>query len=108
MKRSTARILTTHCGSLPRPKDLLDLMKAKLTGEPYDDAAYARRVRNAVAETVRKQAESGIDILTDGEQGKSGFFVYVGERLAGFEPGRGPRPAMFGAGAARCANWRAF
>jgi 5-methyltetrahydropteroyltriglutamate--homocysteine methyltransferase len=96
MKRSTARILTTHCGSLPRPKDLLDLMKAKLTGEPYDHDAYDQRVRSAVAETVRKQAESGIDILTDGEQGKPGFFVYVSERLAGFEPGRGPRPAMFG------------
>ena len=94
MKRSTDRILTTHCGSLARPKDLLDLMKAKVNGEPYDEAAYAERTKSAVAEIVRKQAESGIDIVTDGEQGKPGFFAYVRERLVGFElkgPERGAR-----------------
>jgi 5-methyltetrahydropteroyltriglutamate--homocysteine methyltransferase len=89
MKRSTDRILTTHCGSLARPKELLDLMKAKVNGEPYDESAYAERTRSAVGEIVRKQAESGIDIVTDGEQGKPGFFAYVSERLAGFEP-KGP------------------
>ena len=68
MKRSTDRILTTHCGSLPRPKDLLDLMKARLSGASYD-AAYGARVRSAVSESVRKQVECGIDIPTDGEQG---------------------------------------
>jgi len=86
MKRSTERILTTHCGSLARPKDLLDLMKAKVNGEPYDHETYARRVRSAVAEIVRKQVESGIDIPSDGEQGKPGFFTYVSERLTGFAP----------------------
>ena len=86
MQRNTNRILTTHCGSLARPKDLLDLMKAKVNGEPYDDKAFSHRVQNAVAEVVRKQAESGVDIVTDGEQGKPGFFAYVRERLAGFEP----------------------
>src|SRR5579872_2208169 len=86
MKRSTHRILTTHCGSLPRPKELLDLMKAKAQGEPYDPLAYTKRVRNAVRDVVRKQVEAGIDILTDGEQGKLGFFAYVRERLGGFEP----------------------
>jgi 5-methyltetrahydropteroyltriglutamate--homocysteine methyltransferase len=95
MKRSTARILTTHCGSLPRPKDLLDLMTAKISGEPHDDDGYDKRVRSAVAEIVRQQVESGIDIPTDGEQGKPGFFAYVSERLAGFEPRSGPRPTMF-------------
>ena len=95
MKRSVDRILTTHCGSLPRPKDLLDLMKAKINGEPYDPGAYPARVRSAVSEIVRQQMESGIDIPTDGEQGKQGFFAYVTERLAGFEPKPGPRPAMF-------------
>jgi 5-methyltetrahydropteroyltriglutamate--homocysteine methyltransferase len=95
MKRSTDRILTTHCRSLPRPKDLLDMMKAKIKGEPYDQAAYARRVRSAVAETVRKQMQSGIDIATDGEQGKPGFFAYVRERLTGFEPRPGPRLGKF-------------
>jgi 5-methyltetrahydropteroyltriglutamate--homocysteine methyltransferase len=86
MKRSNERILTTHCGSLARPKDLLDLMKAKLNREPYDEGAYAQRTRSAVAEIVRKQADNGIDIVTDGEQGKPGFFAYVRERLTGFEP----------------------
>lgn len=89
MKRSTDRILATHTGSLARPNDLLDLMKAKVKGELYDEEAYAERTRSAVAEVVRKQAESGIDIVTDGEQGKPGFFAYVRERLAGFEP-KGP------------------
>jgi 5-methyltetrahydropteroyltriglutamate--homocysteine methyltransferase len=85
MKRSTHRILTTHVGSLARPKDLLDLMKAKVNGEPYDHQAYTERVRSAVAEVVRRQVESGIDVVTDGEQGKPGFFAYVQERLSGFE-----------------------
>src|SRR5260370_30521406 len=70
IQQSTDRILTTHVGSLPRPKDLLDLMKAKIAGLGHDRAAYATRVRSAVAECVRKQAEAGIDILTDGEQSK--------------------------------------
>ncbi|MGH7846498.1 MAG: cobalamin-independent methionine synthase II family protein [Candidatus Binatia bacterium] len=86
MKRSTDRILTTHVGSLARPKDLLDIMDAKLHGKPYDIEAYVRRVRSAVAEIVRRQVESGIDIVTDGEQGKASFNAYVAERLTGFEP----------------------
>ncbi len=85
MKRSTDRILTTHCGSLARPKDLLDLMDAKLCSRPYDHDAYVQRVRGAVAEVVRKQVESGVDIVTDGEQGKASFNAYVAERLSGFE-----------------------
>jgi 5-methyltetrahydropteroyltriglutamate--homocysteine methyltransferase len=97
MKRSTARILTTHCGSLARPKDLLDQMKARINGEPWEQGAYAKRVADAVFEIVHEQAENGIDVLTDGEQGKLGFFTYVSERLAGFTAGPGPRPNMFGA-----------
>src|SRR6266704_2869297 len=89
------RILTTHCGSLPRPHDLLDLMKAKVNGQPYDAGAYERRVRKAVADAVRKQADAGIDILTDGEQSKPGFFTYVKERLAGFEARPGAHVAFF-------------
>lgn len=86
MKRSTDRMLTTHVGSLARPVDLLDLMKAKVNNESYDEDAYAERIPAAVAEIVRKQAESGIDIVTDGEQSKLGFSSYVGERLEGYEP----------------------
>jgi len=86
MKQQTpGRILTTHVGSLPRPKDLLDMMKVKLSGQPYDEAAYKDRVRTAVADMVRKQVETGIDIVADGEQSKPGFFSYVRERLDGFE-----------------------
>ena len=95
MKRSLTRILTTHCGSLPRPKDLLDQMKARATGEPYDSKAYEARVRRAVAESVRCQAETGIDIPSDGEQGKPGFFAYVRERLDGFEPRHGANCPRF-------------
>src|SRR5207302_1407728 len=62
-----------------------DLMKAKLSGAAYDKAAYDARVRRAVAECVQKQVETGIDIVSDGEQSKSGFFSYVRERLEGFE-----------------------
>ena len=87
------RILTTHVGSLPRPKDLLDLMKAKLSGLAYDKAAYDKRVKSAVAECVRKQVESGIDIVSDGEQSKPGFFTYVRERLEGFEERRSRKGA---------------
>ncbi len=94
MIHSSERILTTHVGSLPRPHDLLDLMKAKLSGGSYDAPAYDARVRRAVADCVRQQAECGLDVLTDGEMSKPGFFVYVSERLAGFEPrpGRGRMP----------------
>ncbi|HJS77604.1 MAG TPA: cobalamin-independent methionine synthase II family protein [Burkholderiales bacterium] len=79
-----SRILTTHVGSLPRPHALLDAMKAKLEGNAPPD--YDRRVREAVAECVRKQVEAGIDVVSDGEQSKPGFFSYVRDRLAGFEP----------------------
>ncbi|TMH61701.1 MAG: cobalamin-independent methionine synthase II family protein [Betaproteobacteria bacterium] len=93
----TDRILTTHVGSLPRPHDLLDLMKARLSGEPYDRERYESRVRSAVAECVRRQAECGIDIVADGELSKPGFFTYVKERLSGFEPRPGKKVAFFDA-----------
>ncbi len=86
MKRSTDRIFITHAGSLARPKDLLEMMDAKLRGFPYDEAAYAKRIRSAVAEVVRRQVECGIDIVTDGEQSKPSFNAYLIERLTGFEP----------------------
>src|SRR5215831_1223250 len=86
MKRSTQRILTTHVGSLPRPPDLLEMIQAKERNEPLDGERFAGRVQRAVAEAVRKQAESGIDIVADGEMGRFGFIPYVNERLAGLEP----------------------
>lgn len=80
------RIQTTHVGSLPRPKGLLDLMKARLSGQAYEREAYEKSVRAAVVECVRRQVETGIDIVSDGEQSKPGFYTYVRERLEGFEP----------------------
>jgi 5-methyltetrahydropteroyltriglutamate--homocysteine methyltransferase len=85
MKRSTDRILTTHVGSLPRPSDLLELIRARTMGEPYDQNELANRLREAVAESVRWQAEAGVDVVDDGELGKPQFADYVAERIAGFE-----------------------
>ena len=85
MKQSTERILTTHIGSLPRPKDLWTLVDAKDKGQPYDPAALDQRLKSAVTEIVRKQAEVGIDIPSDGEQSKASFTNYVRERLSGLE-----------------------
>jgi 5-methyltetrahydropteroyltriglutamate--homocysteine methyltransferase len=80
MKGSVDRILTTHAGSLPRPADLLALTPSG------DGAAYAARVRRAVADVVRRQADTGLDVVTDGEMSKPSFITYVTERLSGFEP----------------------
>jgi 5-methyltetrahydropteroyltriglutamate--homocysteine methyltransferase len=91
------RIRTTHVGSLPRPHDLLDQMKARIAGQPYDREHYESRVRRAVAECVRRQVDCGIDIVADGEQSKPGFFTYVKERLAGFEPRPGKKVPFFDA-----------
>ncbi len=88
MTRSSNRILTTHAGSLPRPTELLEMMQAKESGQPYDQQAYTTRLRSAVAEIVRKQAEVGLDIIDDGEFGKPSFLTYVNERLGGFEPSK--------------------
>ena len=87
MKRSSNRILTTHVGSLPRPQDLMDMMEARQAGKSFDQDAYSARLRSAVGEIVRKQAELGVDIVDDGELGKPSFITYVNERLGGFEPG---------------------
>src|SRR5258707_1711329 len=86
MKRSTDRILTTHVGSLPRPDDLRAMILKKQRGEAIDDGAFAARVKSAVGEIVRRQAEAGIDIVADGEMGRIGFIPYVNERLSGIEP----------------------
>src|SRR5438105_5000245 len=84
MKRSTDRILTTHTGSLPRPRDLTGLLEALDTGQLADPAAFEARVREAVAEIVRRQIDAGVDVVNDGEQGKVGYSTYVRHRLTGF------------------------
>jgi 5-methyltetrahydropteroyltriglutamate--homocysteine methyltransferase len=95
IQQNTDRIQTTHIGSLPRPHALLDLMKAKLNGKPYDRNAYDATLKASVADAVRKQAECGIDIVTDGEFSKPGFFTYIRERLEGFETRPGLKMNLF-------------
>jgi 5-methyltetrahydropteroyltriglutamate--homocysteine methyltransferase len=85
LQQNSGRIQTTHIGSLPRPHDLLDIMKAKLNKQPYDEGKYRALLTRAVADTIRKQADCGIDFVTDGEFSKPGFFTYIQERLEGFE-----------------------
>jgi 5-methyltetrahydropteroyltriglutamate--homocysteine methyltransferase len=85
IQQNVDRIQTTHIGSLPRPHPLLDMMKAKFNEQQYDRNAYDAMLKTSVAEVVRKQAECGIDIVTDGEFSKPGFFTYIRERLEGFD-----------------------
>jgi 5-methyltetrahydropteroyltriglutamate--homocysteine methyltransferase len=82
-------MLTTHVGSLARPTDLLETMREKEHGRPYDHDTFDEQVRTAVAEVVRKQSEAGLDVVSDGEQGKVNFITYVVERLTGFEAAPG-------------------
>jgi len=91
MQRSTERILTTHAGSLPRPRDLLGLVRSRARGERIDETAFQARLRQAVGEIVRKQAALGIDVVDDGEFGKPSFVTYVRERLGGLTRQEGER-----------------
>ena len=84
MQRSQDRFLTTHTGSLPRPADLITMMYAKEEGVPVDRAALAARVKSAVAELVKQQAEAGVDLINDGEMSKPSYATYVKDRLEGF------------------------
>jgi 5-methyltetrahydropteroyltriglutamate--homocysteine methyltransferase len=79
------RVLTTHTGSLPRPDGLSALMFARMTKKPYDGGSLARFTSEAVADIVKKQADLGIDIISDGEQSKTSFQAYAADRLAGIE-----------------------
>jgi len=105
MKRSDGRILTLHVGSLPRPEALVELNRAKFTGEAYDAGVYAASLTTAVEEVCRKQAEIGIDVVNDGEFGKTtsgaidygAWSSYAWGRLSGWEPGEpGRLPALAG------------
>lgn len=84
MKRSSARFLTTHVGSLPRPPDLVRMMFAKLQDVPVDTEALDRRTGEAVAEVVSRQVEAGVDVVSDGEMGKPSYVTYITDRLDGF------------------------
>jgi 5-methyltetrahydropteroyltriglutamate--homocysteine methyltransferase len=84
VKRSTDRTLTTHTGSLPRPKDLLRLLQEREEGRLSDVGALAGRTRAAVLDVVKKQRETGLSVVNDGEQGRADYTIYVKDRLTGF------------------------
>ena len=84
MKYSTERILTTHAGALPQPPDLKQMHSARDTGTPLNPDAFRQRVRAAVSEVVKRQIDCGLDVINDGEVGKSNFSRYARDRLNGF------------------------
>ncbi len=88
MKRSTDRILTTHTGSLPRTVPLQELLRQREEQREFDEASFRSSLGEAVAEIVARQRDTGIDVVNDGEQGRSQYATYVKERLTGFEGGR--------------------
>jgi len=92
VKRSTDRMLTTHTGSLPRPKDLLALLQEREEGRVRGEAALHDRTRSAVLDIVRKQAETGLSVINDGEQGRADYTIYVKDRLTGFSGESTPWP----------------
>ena len=86
MQGHANRIPTTHVGSLVRPDELLVFLRKQHEGEPYDASAYEEYLKRAVADVVRKQAEIGIDIVSDGEFGKTvSWSRYILDRISGFE-----------------------
>jgi 5-methyltetrahydropteroyltriglutamate--homocysteine methyltransferase len=93
MERSERRILTTHAGSLPRPKPLVEMLVRQSRREDVDVTALAAAVRDATRYVVARQLEAGIDVGNDGEQGRESFFTYVQHRMTGFG-GAGQRPVM--------------
>jgi 5-methyltetrahydropteroyltriglutamate--homocysteine methyltransferase len=84
MKRSTDRIITTHVGSLPRPKHLEALLIQRDHGKPIDESEFSSAVDSALEYVIGKQIDSGIDVGNDGEQPRVGFQTYVTERMSGF------------------------
>jgi 5-methyltetrahydropteroyltriglutamate--homocysteine methyltransferase len=95
MKRSTARILTTHTGSLPRPPQVVEALLAEQKHPGQHTAALEAAVASAVAEAVRKQVGCGLDVINDGEQGRTDYTTYVKDRLTGFD---GPSAPPLGTG----------
>jgi len=84
VKTSRDRILTTHVGSLPRSGAVVALLQKREKGEPVDPAEFNQVMRGAVADTVKRQVDSGIDVVSDGETSKISYSTYVTDRLTGF------------------------
>ena len=94
MKTSTDRILTTHVGSLPRPETIRALLRARVSGQAVDETELSARAAEAVATVARQQAAVGLDVISDGEMGKTSFLAYADERLTGFVPMAANDPAV--------------
>ena len=94
MKISTDRILTTHTGSLPRPKPLIDLILRREKGEAVDPKAFEVEVVKATDGIVAQQVAAGIDVVSDGEMSKPSYTTYIRHRVTGIEPD--PRAAEKG------------
>src|SRR6516162_4329814 len=94
MKTSTDRILTTHTGSLPRPKPLIDLILRREGGEAVAADAFETEVVSAVDDVVAKQVAAGIDVVSDGEMSKPSYTTYIRHRVTGIAPD--PRAAEKG------------
>ena len=85
MKRSESRILTTHTGSLPRSPAQQDVLQVREERREFDPGAMDASIREAVAEVVKMQTDTGLDVINDGEQGRSQYATYVKERLTGYD-----------------------
>ncbi len=96
MQQNVDRILTTHVGSLARPHELLDLIQARLKGEGVDEAKFQQTLSQSVSDIVKKQVETGIDVVCDGEVSKTSFNNYIRHRLGGFEPSPEGSPMAMG------------
>jgi 5-methyltetrahydropteroyltriglutamate--homocysteine methyltransferase len=95
VRTSTERIVTTHAGSLVKPRPIREALAAQQAGKPYDEASFRRQLADAVTGVVRDQVDAGVDVPSDGEFGKAHWVWYVTDRLNGVEPaglGQAPVP----------------
>src|SRR6266446_343204 len=93
MRLSENRILTTHAGSLPRPKDLIAMLGRKSRGEAVDERELDAAAHEATRRAIDLQLDAGIDVVNNGEQSRESFFTYVQHRMSGFS-GKSQRPFM--------------
>lgn len=93
MKNSEKRILTTHAGSLPRPRELAEMFGRLSRGDPVDNSMMERAIEESTRRVVQMQSECGIDVANNGEQPRESFFTYIQHRMSGFG-GRSERPRI--------------
>src|SRR5688572_2499739 len=85
MQKKKEPVKTTHVGSLPRPEEMIALLDSKDHGQPFDETALQSQVKKSVSDVVARQRKIGIDIVNDGEHGKSNFAAYARQRIGGLE-----------------------